>query len=380
MTPRIADVCIIGGGIVGASAACFLAGAGASVVLVERSRLAAAASGRNSGSVQHPFDPPLAKLHGRTVDLYRELAAQDAEFTLALEPAGLLLLSDRHDVLERAAAGIAQGAPELKPQVLSPTEAQRLEPALAVGVAGCLLETGYPVSPASATLAFGRRAERGGARILVGEAAMPLIDSDRVVGVRLSSGAKLACDQVLVAAGPWTPALVPGWAAQPPIRPVWGVVVSVSLESPPRSLLEELGIDQPGAIAPALFSLITAGGVSSVGSTFLEQEPDAHALAPAVLEHAAEFVPGLRGARSESVRACARPASFDGRPIVGPIPGVDGLFVCAGHGPWGISAGPASAEMVSHQMLGRAAAGGTTTAVRTAMPELSALRLGRLAT
>lgn len=380
MTQDLADVCVIGGGIVGASAACFLAEAGASVVLLERGRLAAAASGRNSGSVQHPFDPPLARLHARTVDLYRELAAQDQEFRLPHEPAGLLLLSDREEELERAAVGIAQAAPELKPGLLSPTEAQRLEPALAAGLGGCLLETGFPVAPASATLAFGRRAERGGARMLVGEAARPLIAADRVAGVRLSSGAELACNQVLVAAGPWTPELVPGWAADTPIRPVWGVVVSVSLESAPQRLLEELGIDQPGAIVPSLFSLITAGGVSSVGSTFLEQEPDAYALAPAVLEHAATFVPRLRGARPDSVRACARPASFDGRPIVGPIPGVDGLFVCAGHGPWGISAGPASAEMVSHQMLGRASASGTSTAVQTGMPELSALRLGRGAT
>lgn len=376
MSRDTADVCVIGGGIVGASAACFLAEAGASVVLVERSRLAAAASGRNSGSVQHPFDPPLARLHALTVDLYRELGAQDPEFILPPEPAGLLLLSDREDALERAAVSIGQRAPELKPRVLSPTEAQQLEPALAAGLAGCLLETGYPVSPASATLAFGRRAERAGARIMVGEEATPVVGAGRVAGVRLSSGAELACDQVLVAAGPWSPAMVPGWASAPPIRPVWGVVVSVRLESPPRRLLEELGIDQPGAIVPSMFSLITADSTSSVGSTFLDHEPDPHAIAPVVLERAAEFVPSLRDARPESVRACARPISFDGRPIVGPLPGVEGLFVCAGHGPWGISAGPASAAMVSHEMLGWPVSTGAPLPLLAEMPELSPLRLG----
>jgi glycine/D-amino acid oxidase-like deaminating enzyme len=370
-----ADVCVIGGGIIGASAACFLAEAGASVVLVERSRLAAAASGRNSGSVQHPFDPPLALLHARTVDLYRELATEDPEFELPPEPTGVLLLSEREDALQRAALSIARRAPELKPRFLPPIEARQLEPSLVAGLAGCLLETGYPVAPASATVAFAHRAERAGARIITGQAARPILDADRVAGVRLSSGAELACGQVLVAAGPWTPALVPGWASEPPIRAVWGVVVSVRIKSPPRRSLEELGIDEPGAIVPTLFSLITTSGLSSVGSTFLDHEPDAPALAPLVLERAAAFVPSLRDARSDGVRACARPVSFDGRPMVGPLPAVEGLFVCAGHGPWGISAGPASAEMVSHEMLGRPAAE-SSVAPLAPMPELSPLRMG----
>jgi sarcosine oxidase, subunit beta len=58
-----ADVAIIGGGIVGCAAAAFLAEAGAGVDLYEQDEVAAAASGRNSGSVQHPFDPVLRDLH-----------------------------------------------------------------------------------------------------------------------------------------------------------------------------------------------------------------------------------------------------------------------------------------------------------------------------
>jgi glycine/D-amino acid oxidase-like deaminating enzyme len=52
------------------------------------------------------------------------------------------------------------------------------------------------------------------------------------------------------------------------------------------------------------------------------------------------------------LRACARPLALDGRPLVGPVPGADGLFVAAGHGPWGISTGPASAAHVAALVLG----------------------------
>ncbi len=80
------DLLIVGGGIIGCSAAAFAAERGASVVLVEATEVAAGASGRNSGVVQHPFDPVLAPLHEATLDHYRALA--DGGFSFPAEPAG----------------------------------------------------------------------------------------------------------------------------------------------------------------------------------------------------------------------------------------------------------------------------------------------------
>jgi glycine/D-amino acid oxidase-like deaminating enzyme len=45
--------------------------------------------------------------------------------------------------------------------------------------------------------------------------------------------------------------------------------------------------------------------------------------------------------------------ALDGRPLVGAVPGFDGLFIAAGHGPWGISTGPASARHVAELVLGK---------------------------
>ena len=63
------DVAVIGGGIAGCAFAAFAAEAGASVEVFERERIAAAASGRNSGVVQHPMDPLLAPLFEETVSV-----------------------------------------------------------------------------------------------------------------------------------------------------------------------------------------------------------------------------------------------------------------------------------------------------------------------
>jgi len=65
--PRIADVVVIGGGIIGCAAAAMLADRGASVVLIEATAIGAGASGRNLGAIQHPFDPVLAPLYRESV-------------------------------------------------------------------------------------------------------------------------------------------------------------------------------------------------------------------------------------------------------------------------------------------------------------------------
>jgi len=345
------DVAIIGGGIIGTSAAAYLAEAGRSVVLYERANLAAASSGRNSGVLQHPFDVHFVPLHEASLALYRELSEADDGFALPAGPAGLMLVSLDEAAVTTAASALARDWPELAPAVLPPELATALEPALAEGVAACRVETGYPVAPSAATLAFARRAERAGARLLIGTEATPVVESGRVAGVRLGNGDLVTSGQVLIAAGPWTPALIPGWSQDPFISSLWGVVVSTSLPGRPTHVLEELGIDSQDFRDGRMFSLVSVGENTSVGSTFLNYEPDPARLAPEILGRARSFVPGLANGPIESVRACARPITRDGRPVIGALPEMDGLFVCAGHGPWGISTGPASSRLVADQML-----------------------------
>jgi D-amino-acid dehydrogenase len=45
--------------------------------------------------------------------------------------------------------------------------------------------------------------------------------------------------------------------------------------------------------------------------------------------------------------------SIDGLPIIGPLPGVEGLTVATGHGMLGLTLGPVTGEMVANQVLGR---------------------------
>lgn len=361
------DVIVIGGGIVGTAAAAFLAEAGAKVTMVDGTGLASGASGANSGVIQHPLDPILVPLYRETVALYRDLSLQDAGFTLPDEPAGMLFLSH-----ERAAVvGMAAAFPDLATEIVAGPALQTLEPMLAPDLVACRVPIGYPVPPSSSTYGYATVAERRGVKVQTGRAAGLVVDGSRVTGVR-AGGRFAAADAVLVAAGPWTSELIDPGGRWRPIRPVWGVVAELELAIAPRHVLEEAEIDavigpESDGAETSDFSLVTAGGVSSVGSTFLDDEPDMAAWVVPLLTSASAFVPSLANAPIRGVRACARPVSLDGRPLIGPVPGIQGLFVCAGHGPWGISTGPASARTVVDQILSRPISLG---------PELDAGRFG----
>ena len=191
------DFAVIGGGIVGCSLAAFLAEAGASVVVYEREAIAAGASGRNSGVVQHPLDPALVSLYEESVEHYATLGRG---FELPADPVGVLLVTDDPDNLEPEPSEF----PELRPTLLEGAALRAAEPTLADGLVAWRLETGRPVPPAAAANAFATRAREAGAEFRIGEPAFLEVENGRAAGVTVA-GELHPAGAVALAAGPWTP-------------------------------------------------------------------------------------------------------------------------------------------------------------------------------
>ncbi|HSK93052.1 MAG TPA: FAD-dependent oxidoreductase [Candidatus Angelobacter sp.] len=382
------DVAVIGGGIIGCAAAAMLATRGAAVTLIEATEIGAGASGRNLGAIQHPFDDALTPLYRESLERYRALAdGSEGAFMLPDDPAGLLLVTRDPDAAARQAERMSAAVPELDPELVNADALARLEPSLARGLSAVRLATGYPIPPAAATDAWAGLAHARGARLLVGMPATLIVGGGAVLGVRLEDGSRIAADRVLVAAGPWTPRLVDPAGTWQPIVRTWGVTLQLALgEAAPRHVVEEDEVDAVNRAAaatrraealagaedaPSLVSMASAAGRSTLGSTFLPIEPDPARIEPLLLQRAAAFLPAIADAQVTGRRLCARPQSVDGRPFIGPMPGIEGLHVCAGHGPWGISTGPASAALAARAILdGTAPPQELDAARRLALPDV----------
>jgi glycine/D-amino acid oxidase-like deaminating enzyme len=334
------EVTVIGAGIVGCAAAWFLAERGATVTVLERDRVAGAASGRNAGSIQHPLHRDAAALYSESVEIYRRIGvAGDA-------PRGMLALLNTEREAHAARDAVAAFG-ELEAAVLDPDALARVEPALAGDVFACRLATGYPAHPAAATERFAALAREAGVRLVEGVQARLVLDGGgRLKGVE-AGGERHRADAVLVAAGPWTAQLIAHPAI--PISAQWGVTVQLELDEPVRHRLEEWGSDHGGA---AHFEATPLGEVTVLGATRSPTEPDRERVAQAVLERARRFLPAVSEARVLATRSCPRPLSADGWPLIGPVPGLQGVHVAAGHGPLGISLGPASARIAADAALG----------------------------
>ena len=350
------DVVIIGAGIIGCSTAYFLAREGVSVTVVDRAGIGAGASGRNNGIIEHPYDLPSAPLFHESVELLRDFLGE----AMPADPVGALLLADDQEGAGELIDHYGQ-FPELEPQLLAPGDVRNEEPVLTEGLWGCMLKTGYPISPAETTHAVADRARDAGVEFVLEEP----VDFERL----RESGREL-----VVAAGAWSADVLDDLVPARAVAPQWGVIVLVEVpELPTHPVIEGTvtrGLTTGKITNASPFTLLPSPSWLAVGSTMLDgDEPRAEDWTARLLEQGARFVPAIAEARVQSTLVCARPKSFDNRPILGRVPGQERLWIASGHGGRGMSLGTASGRLMADAIIA-----GSDAAIP---PELSASRLSR---
>lgn len=337
------DVVVVGAGIVGCAAAAYLAQAGVRVAVFDAGSIGAGASGRNAGLVEHPFDRDQAALHDETVAILRDVLGE----AFPAQPTGALLLFEDERGAEQAVRAAA-AFPELAPELLSPDAVVATEPSVRPGLWGCWMQTGYPVRPEAAVRRFADLARDRGATIVTDTPVALLRDGDGTVRGVAADGDAHRADVVLVAAGAASSALVDPTGQWQPVRPLWGVSVNLDSAVQPRLPLMD-GQDEGGV--PSAFSLIPTPGELALGSTWLADEPDGAPWAARLLADAATYWPSAADATVADVRVCARPHSFDGRPLLGRVAGHSTLWTATGHGGRGVSTGAATARLIAQAIV-----------------------------
>jgi sarcosine oxidase subunit beta len=377
----VPDIVVVGGGIIGAACAFELADRGASVTLLEKDELAAGASGRNLGYLDTSKDPILAPLARRSLERYAEIATDPpTPFFLDDEPIGTLAVTIDEDELDdlRSWAASAEAVGVAVERV--DDSLRELEPELSPDVLEAyLLHEGHRVDPLALTICLGALARDAGATIRHHAPARRLVArGDRVTGVVTDDGI-VAADTVVLAAGPWSPAIARPLGVSLPIASARGWLVHAAPERPlfrhwiqsgARRLLagrEPATASEPGELRLSMREFGEAGETRDV-SPMIQPAPDGSVLTGTsrepsfaadpfdldvpriVAAQAARLVPALADAPVLSTWSGVRPVSPDERPLLGWVR--EGLVVATGHGSEGVILGAGSAELVAALVLG----------------------------
>jgi len=223
------DVMVIGGGVMGAATACFLArDHGAAVIVLERDpSYARASSALSASSIRQQFSTPLniALSQWSLAFMKRvesELAVDGEAPALGLVEPGYLYLAGPGGAAVLRANQAVQQAAGAQVALLEPAALQTRFPwlqvdDLALGSLG-LAGEGWFDGPALHT-AFRRRAIAAGVRFVAAEATRIESRGDRVHALHATDGQRFAADIFVLAAGAWSSALAAHLGLALPVSP-----------------------------------------------------------------------------------------------------------------------------------------------------------------
>lgn len=377
-------VAIVGGGIVGVTAALTLAEGDAEVVVFEVGIVAGEASGLNAGVVggggwgDRPDIDVALKMGSRErfIDLV-ERRGHD----IGLDRTGTLTVirTDRELAWAEATAA-AERAAGRAIELLDQAELQRLEPELDPDLLGALLDPlAVRAEPVATTEAFAAEAGLAGADIRTGCVVTGMrpaaaggwdltVDGSDAVGA----------DALVLAAGPWCGQLGRLIGVDIPIVAVRGQMWASP--APPRVLRHALAAaesatdwGEPSAQTTPPFltyvggrrltrhlygrqrlngELVFGGDRVQVGQPTDDRSVDADGI-DVNRRHVAELLPRVADHPIARTWSGFMPFSLDGRPLIGPVAGVDGLFVAGGLASSGFGRGPMTGRLVADLVLGR---------------------------
>lgn len=354
--PRRADAVVVGGGITGSAVAYHLATRDANVVLLERAGIASGPTGRSTAIVrQHYSQPLLVQLAVHGLRVYAGFERETGQPS-GFQRSGMLWLvgpADRPALEANVALARAAGA-EL--ELVEPGDLGQIDGRISPdGLAGACYEpeAGY-ADPYLAAAGYVEGARALGATIVEGMTVEHVAPGR----VETASGA-LETEAVVVAAGPWSSALLDPLGYHLPISPARAEVGRYRLPAgfgPAPPALAELSPHQVYA-RPADPGYLEVGTLDPAHAAE-PIEPDAcpegaeRETLDAYARVLAHRVPALVGGHWRGSWSGVYDVTPDWQPAIGPVPGAEGVYVAAGFSGHGFKLAPAVGLALAGRVAG----------------------------
>lgn len=335
--PATSDVVIVGGGVAGCAVAYYLGRAGVKATVLEREGIGMQASGYSAGGLNpvhgyldslRPLGLASFTLHLALWEDLRRITGRDCQnriiamVRVACSAAELPAMQELFEVY--------QATPGFTAHWLERAELQALEPRLSsAALRGLSLYGNGVVDSYLYTVLLAEAAQHYGATIRAGNVRGVQASHGRVTGVLLDDG-PMACDQVVLAMGPWARVAESWLGLSIPVEPLKGEILRLQLPAP------ALAHDFTSADI-SLYS--RPGGQVWCASTEewrgFDREPSESAR-QMLRQRAVKLMPDVAHATLLQHTACLRPVTPDWLPIIGRAPGWDNVYLAAGGAKKGI--------------------------------------------
>lgn len=353
--PAAASVVIVGGGVIGCSAAFHLAEAGVDVVLLEREQLGSGSTCRAAGGVRAQFSDALnIEIAQRSLEAFREFARRPG-WEIDFKQVGyLFVLSRESDVAVFERNVELQNDYGVPSRILSPAQARELCPLLAgddILAAAFSPEDGH-LTPEAVVQGYAYGARALGAHIRVGCEVLDISSSGGEITEVITTHGAVRTGTVVCAAGAWSRSCGEMLGVELPVTPLRRQVLFTEP-------ISDLSPDLPMTIDFASsFYFHREGPGVLLGMSDPEEKPGfvtetSDDWIPRLIEIASRRAPRIADAGIRGGWAGLYEMTPDHNAIIGAARGVSRFLYATGFSGHGFLQGPAVGEIVRDLVLGR---------------------------
>lgn len=355
-------VIVLGGGIIGLSCAFEALRLGFAVTVIEPEAFGGQASGAAAGMLapftENPEQPdPFFRLCLDSLNRYPSWLAdieeasgcradllQTGSLTVALHEADLLPLQTRLTWQRPFGAGA---------ELIEGERLRRMEPQLSAGALAALYTPGEShVYAPSLVIALENACRKLGARMAdhAGEIQVPDLFSTQGIRIETARQGAHVGDRLVVCAGAWAGHYAAAFGFPIPVHPIRGQICSFDV--PFGEVKHMVFSSQAYWVGKRNGTLVcgasedVAGFDRTVTSSGIDR----------LVRWGPRMLPFLDGREPVDRWAGLRPATRDGWPLIGPIPGREDVILAAGHYRNGILLSPATGALVGRMLAGGDAA------------------------